>query len=123
MKYKKLPVLLDDVHSLIESEKATFILTGSSPRKLKRGGANLLGGRARTRHLFPFVYPEIPGFDLIRAIRFGTLPPIYLSDDPREDLLAYCGNYLREEIMAEGLCVIWFIFHASFRWPRFAMQN
>jgi predicted AAA+ superfamily ATPase len=100
---QKLPGLLDDIHSMIESHHVTFILTGSSPRKLKRGGANLLGGRARTRHLFPCVYPEIPGFDLFRAVKFGTLPSIYLSDDPQEDLIAYCGNYLQEEIQAEGL--------------------
>ncbi|MBN1308558.1 MAG: ATP-binding protein [Chitinispirillaceae bacterium] len=100
---QKLPGLLDDVHSLIESHNALFILTGSSPRKLRRGGANLLGGRAKTRHLFPCVYPEIPDFDLSRAVLFGTLPSIYLSDDPRGDLLAYCGNYLQEEVQAEGL--------------------
>lgn len=100
---QKLPLLLDEVHSLIESHDAKFIITGSSSRKLKRGGANLLGGRARTRHLFPCVYPEISEFDLMRAIQFGKLPSIYQSDDPQEDLIAYCGNYLQEEIQAEGL--------------------
>lgn len=100
---QKLPILLDEVHELIESMGLTFILTGSSPRKLKRGGANLLGGRARMRNLFPLSYNEIIDFSLMRAINFGTLPSIYLSDDPEEDLFAYCGVYLQEEIQAEGL--------------------
>ena len=100
---QKLPILLDEVHDLIESMGLTFILTGSSPRKLKRGGANLLGGRARIRNLYPLSYKEIPDFSLMRAINFGTLPSIYLSDDPEEDLFAYCGVYLQEEIQAEGL--------------------
>jgi predicted AAA+ superfamily ATPase len=100
---QKLPVLLDEVHYMIESLGVTFILTGSSPRKLKRGGANLLGGRARTRRLYPLVSNEIPDFNLFRACNVGTLPSIYLSDEPAEDLKSYCGNYLQEEIQAEGL--------------------
>ena len=99
---QKLPILLDEVHSLIESERLKFILTGSSPRKLKRGNANLLGGRARTRNLYPLTSNEITDFSLLRAVNFGTMPFIYLSDDPEEDLLAYCGVYLQEEIQAEG---------------------
>ncbi len=100
---QKLPILLDEVHYLMEEHGFLFILTGSSARKLKRGAANLLGGRARTRHLFPLVSTEIPDFDLLRAIRWGSLPPIYLSDEPEEDLLAYCGSYLQEEIKGEGI--------------------
>ncbi len=100
---QKLPLLLDEVHFIIESFGLTFVLTGSSPRKLKRGAANLLGGRARTRHLFPLVSHEIPDFNLVRACNFGTLPSIYQSDEPIEDLKSYCGNYLQEEIQAEGL--------------------
>jgi predicted AAA+ superfamily ATPase len=99
---QKLPGLLDEVQAMIEGLGATFILTGSSSRKLKRGGANLLGGRARTRHLYPLVYPEIPGYDLMRVINYGSLPSIYLSDDPVQDLISYCGNYLQEEIAAES---------------------
>jgi predicted AAA+ superfamily ATPase len=64
---QKLPMLLDEVHFMIESYGINFVLTGSSPRKLKRGSANLLGGRARTRHLFPLVSHEIPDFDIVRA--------------------------------------------------------
>lgn len=100
---QKLPLLLDEVHSLIEEKKIKFILTGSSARKLKRGGANLLGGRASTFYLFPLVSAEIPRFDLIRALNWGTLPFIYDSKDPKSDLLDYIGTYLKEEIQAEGL--------------------
>lgn len=100
---QKLPILLDEIHSLIEEKKIKFILTGSSARKLKRGGTNLLGGRATTLHLFPLVSAEIPDFDLMRAINWGTLPFIYLSDDPENDLTDYVGTYLKEEILAEGL--------------------
>ncbi len=100
---QKLPILLDEVHALIEEKKIKFILTGSSARKLKRGGANLLGGRAATFHLFPLVSAEIPEFDLLRALNWGTLPFSYLSDDPESDLLDYIGNYLKEEIKEEGL--------------------
>lgn len=100
---QKLPILLDEVHYLIEERKFRFLLTGSNARTFKRSQVNLLGGRARTRHLFPLASVEIPGFDLLRAVQWGTLPPIYLSDEPEEDLLAYCGSYLQEEIKAEGL--------------------
>jgi predicted AAA+ superfamily ATPase len=100
---QKLPVLLDEVQYLIDEYHYRFILTGSSMRKLKRGGANLLGGRARTRLLFPLVSQEITDFDLLRALNYGTIPSIYLSSEPEEDLLAYCGSYLLEEIQAEGL--------------------
>ncbi len=99
---QKIPILLDEVHYLIEKDYR-FILTGSSARKLKRGSANLLGGRARTRKLFPLVFPEVDDFDLFKVINFGLLPSIYLSDDPLDDLESYVGTYLKEEIAAEGL--------------------
>ena len=99
---QKLPLLLDEVQYLIDSFGIRFILTGSSARKLKRGGANLLAGRARTHRLFPLVTKEIPDLDLNKALNFGTLPSIYLSEEPWEDLTAYCGTYLQEEIQAEG---------------------
>ncbi len=100
---QKLPYILDEVHDLIESHQIRFILTGSSARKLKRGGANLLGGRARTRYLHSLVSAEIPDFNLIKALNYGTIPSVYLSDEPREDLIAYCGSYLKEEIYSESL--------------------
>jgi len=100
---QKLPQLLDEVHLLIEERGTRFLLTGSSARKLRRGGVNLLGGRARSLSLHPFVSRELPDLDLLRVLSFGLLPPIYLSDDPAEDLKAYAGDYLREEIAAEGM--------------------
>jgi predicted AAA+ superfamily ATPase len=100
---QKLPLLLDEVQYLIDSFALHFILTGSCARRLKRGGANLLAGRARTHLLFPLVTSEIPDFDLNRALNIGTLPSIYLSDEPWEDLSAYCGTYLQEEIQSEGV--------------------
>ena len=100
---QKLPSLLDDVHDLMESRGLRFVLAASSPAKLRRGGVNLLGGRARTRVLFPFVSAEVPEWDLLRAINVGGIPSIYLSPEPIEDLRAYCGDYLRLEVQAEGL--------------------
>lgn len=101
---QKLPRILDEVHSMIESRKdLRFILTGSSARKLRRGAANLLGGRAWTRHLHPLVSPELNFGRLADRLNFGGLPAIIDSPFPKEDLFSYIGNYLREEIAAEGL--------------------
>lgn len=101
---QKLPTLLDEVQLLIENHGIHFLLTGSSARKLRRGGVNLLGGRAWTRHLHPFSFAELKDFfDLKRALNFGLIPSIYLSKDPSEDLKSYVGTYLKEEIAAEGL--------------------
>jgi uncharacterized protein len=100
---QKIPQLLDDVQWLIVNQNIQFILCGSSARKLKRSGANLLGGRALRFELFPLVYPEIPDFDLPRALNHGLLPRHYLSDQPYLLLEAYVGEYLKEEIAAEAL--------------------
>lgn len=100
---QKNPILLDEVHRLIEEKKYRFLLTGSSARKLKRGNANLLAGRAWNANLFPLCFSEIPEFDLNRYLRFGGLPVIYLSENPEEELDAYVQTYLKEEILAEGL--------------------
>ncbi len=100
---QKIPPLLDEVHRLIEEKKIRFLLTGSSARKLKRGQANLLAGRAWTAHLFPLCFAEIPDFNLERYLRYGGLPHVYQSNDPEEELDAYVQTYLKEEIMAEGL--------------------
>lgn len=100
---QKMPILLDEVHYMIEKERFKFILTGSSPRKLKRGGANLLGGRAWTRHMFPLTSHEIGKYNLLRILNYGSIPSIYDSMEPEQDLSAYVGNYLKEEIQAEGL--------------------
>jgi len=100
---QKLPALLDEVQLLIDEGRKRFLLTGSSARKLRRGGANLLGGRCATATLHPLVSAEIPDLNLARALQFGTLPSIHLSPDPEADLVDYVGTYLREEIAAEGL--------------------
>ena len=100
---QRLPDLLNEVHRLIEARGVRFLLTGSSARKLRRGGVNLLGGRARTKFLHPLTWRELGArFDLGRAVSRGLLPSIYFSDDPRADLEAYAGTYLQEEVVAEG---------------------
>jgi len=100
---QRVPTLLNEVHLLIEERGIRFLLTGSSPRKLRRGGVNLLGGRARTAYLHPLTSNELGNrFDLTKALHRGLLPSIYFSDDPDADLAAYAGTYLQEEIAAEG---------------------
>jgi len=100
---QRLPILLNEVHRLIEERGLRFLLTGSSARKLRRGGVNLLGGRARTKYLHPLTWKELgQHFDLDRALQTGLLPSIYFSDDPDADLRAYTGTYLQQEIVAEG---------------------
>lgn len=100
---QKIPQLLDDVQWLIVNKNIQFILCGSSARKLKRAGANLLGGRAIRYELFPLVFPEIPDFDLLRALNNGLIPRHYLSDNADLLLEAYVGEYLKEEIAQEAL--------------------
>lgn len=103
---QKLPALLDEVHELIESTAVTFVLTGSSARKLRRGASNLLAGRAYTYHLFPLTFDELgEEFALDRALKIGTLPVLWgnTGEDPREFLRSYVETYLREEIQQEGL--------------------
>jgi predicted AAA+ superfamily ATPase len=100
---QRIPELLNEVHRLIEERGVRFLLTGSSARKLRRGGVNLLGGRARTQYLYPLTWRELgKDFDLKRMVKNGLLPSIYFSDNPREDLKAYAGTYLQQEILAEG---------------------
>lgn len=104
---QKLPQLLDEVHDLIESDKALrFILTGSSARKLKGGSANLLGGRATKFQFYPLCFPEL-GSEApekwLRHLSCGALPSVLDSTDPVADLKDYVGLYLREEIAAEGI--------------------
>lgn len=100
---QKIPELLNEIHWLIENTKASFILCGSSTRKLKRGAANLLGGRAWRQEFYPLVYPEILNFDLLRALNHGLIPSHYLQAQPQRSLKAYIQDYLHEEIQAEGL--------------------
>jgi len=101
---QRLPGLLNEVHRHIEERKLRFILCGSSARKLKRAGVNLLGGRALRRAMHPFVPEELGGdFDLENALAQGLLPIIWDAPDPAETLAAYSQLYLREEIQAEAL--------------------
>ncbi len=101
---QKLPGLLDEVHLMIERHPGLrFVLTGSSARKLKRGGANLLAGRAWVTHLHPLVHAELGRGRLLDRLNHGSLPAVIDSPAPHEDLKAYVGTYLREEIRDEGL--------------------
>ncbi len=103
---QKLPFLLDEVHSLIESEKCVFWLSGSSARKLKRQGVNLLAGRAILKRLFPLTYPEIRNlFTLEKILQFGSLPSGFQKTEALQiqTLKTYTELYLKEEIQAEGL--------------------
>ncbi len=101
---QRVPQLLNEVHLLIEQKKTRFLLTGSSARKLRRGGFNLLGGRARQVYLHPFVSAELKkDFDLRKALNSGLIPSIYFSEDANADLASYVGAYLKTEIAAEAL--------------------
>lgn len=100
---QKFPELLDEVHRLISKHGWRFILSGSSARKLRKRGGNMLGGRAVIRELLPLTTREIPGFSLQRALNNGLLPAHYMDDDPLELISAYVGTYLKEEILAESL--------------------
>ncbi len=101
---QKVPALLDEVHLLIEEDQISFGLCGSSARKLKRGHANLLGGRALRYVMTGLSGFEIPDFDLVRLLNTGYLPRHYLNQERSKDyLLSYVSDYLKEEIVAEGL--------------------
>jgi predicted AAA+ superfamily ATPase len=105
---QKVPALLDEVHRLIEQYRdLQFVLTGSSPRKLRKVSSNLLGGRAATRHFHPLTAMELGvGFDLVKALKYGLLPTLYDKDkqvDPQDYLAGYIEAYLREEVLQEGL--------------------
>lgn len=100
---QKVPPLLDEVHWLIENRGLRFILCGSSARKLKRGRANLLGGRAWRYEMFPFVTAELSDFDLLTALNRGLVPGHYHSPNPHKSLSAYVQDYLKEEVFDEGL--------------------
>jgi predicted AAA+ superfamily ATPase len=100
---QRVPAVLDEVQWLIENKGLRFILCGSSARKLKRGKANLLGGRAWRFVLFPLVSAEIGSLDLLRLLNRGMVPAHYLSDDYRKSLEGYVTDYLKEEVFNEGL--------------------
>jgi predicted AAA+ superfamily ATPase len=102
---QKIPAILDEVHKLIESQKRKFILTGSSARKLKREGINLLAGRALTYKIYPLTAIELgKDFQISKSLQYGHLPKIY--DDKKLDaakyLESYIKTYLKEEVQQEG---------------------
>jgi predicted AAA+ superfamily ATPase len=98
---QKLPELLNEIHWMIENENISFILSGSSPRKILSKNENLLGGRAIRFELYPLSFAEIPDFDILRAFNNGLLPRMYDSNNASVLLEAYVGSYLEDEIIAE----------------------
>lgn len=106
---QKLPELLNEIHRLIELDKRLrFVLTGSSARKLRKQGTNLLGGRAWKQHLYPLTVREAlahpsKSISLSQLMKYGGLPSVLLSEDPEKDLEQYVGMYLKEEIQMEAL--------------------
>ena len=100
---QKIPQILDEVHWLMENKGLRFILCGSSARKLKRGKANLLGGRAWRFEMFPLVSAELVDLDLLKVLNHGMIPVHYLEDSSEKSLKAYTQDYLKEEVIAEGL--------------------
>ena len=102
---QRVPELLSVVHATLEEEQPPrrFVLTGSSARKLRRGGVDLLGGRALYRTMHPFMAAELPNFDLQRALDIGLVPLVMNAPDPKAALGGYATLYLNQEVQAEGL--------------------
>jgi predicted AAA+ superfamily ATPase len=100
---QKVPMVLDEVHWLIENKGMSFIMCGSSARKLRRGKVNLLGGRAWRFEMFPLVTPELGDFDLLRVLNRGLIPSHYLQQTYKKALKAYTEDYLKQEVFDEGL--------------------
>lgn len=101
---QRVPELLPVVHDLLEGgPRRRYVLTGSSARKLRRGGADLLAGRALMRTLHPFLAAELPTFNLERSLETGLVPLVVASENPEEVLAAYAALYLEQEVQAEGL--------------------
>ena len=101
---QRVPELLNEIHRLIEKNKYKFILTGSSARKIRRKGVNLLAGRALSYHLYPFTAVELANdFNLNHSLNYGQLPCVYTEENPKAYLESYVKTYLEEEIQQEGL--------------------
>lgn len=100
---QKVPQILDEVHWLIENRGLSFILCGSSARKLKRGNVNLLGGRAWHYEMFPLTTAELKDWDILHILNQGMIPDHYLKKGYKKSLQAYTQDYLKEEVFAEGL--------------------
>lgn len=101
---QKIPQLLDEVHRLIENKHYKFVLTGSSARKLRRGGINLLAGRAMVHYMHPLTVGELGGdFNLKKYLQFGGLPGVFLVEDETDFLKSYVQTYLQQEVIQEGI--------------------
>lgn len=101
---QRIPELLNEAHRLIESRHYKFILTGSSARKLRRGGVNLLGGRAATFQMHPLTAVELAGdFNLTDCVKYGSLPSVFDHGDRESYLAGYIGSYLHQEVIQEGV--------------------
>ncbi|MBN2072737.1 MAG: ATP-binding protein [Actinobacteria bacterium] len=101
---QKVPLILNEVHRLIENMGYKFILTGSSARKIRRKGQNLLAGRALTYFMYPLTAAELgKNFKLEHSLKYGFLPSVYMEDDPEAYLESYIKTYLQEEVLQEGL--------------------
>src|SRR3989339_244379 len=101
---QKVPAILNEVHRLIEEKKTRFILTGSSARKLRKQGVNLLAGRALTKKMFPLTVRELGvDFNFEKSVKVGHIPKAYLDPDADAFLHAYIKTYLKEEVFQEGL--------------------
>ncbi|MCL4385839.1 MAG: ATP-binding protein [Cyanobacteria bacterium] len=99
---QKIPMLLDEIHWMIENKKVIFLLTGSSARKLRRGHSNLLAGRALRYQLLPFSFMEVGDINLEKIMVSGMLPPHFLSEKPLDLIRSYAADYLKEEIAQEA---------------------
>ncbi|MCJ7472965.1 MAG: ATP-binding protein [Actinobacteria bacterium] len=101
---QKIPLILNEVHRLIESKGYKFILTGSSARKIRRKGQNLLAGRALTCSMYPLTVEELgKDFNLEHSLKYGNLPSVYMEEDQQAFLESYIETYLQEEVRQEGL--------------------
>ena len=101
---QRVPELLNEIHRLIEKKKHRFILTGSSARKLRSRGSNLLAGRALHYSMYPLTASELgKDFQLEHSLKFGQLPSVYIENDPKKYLESYVKTYLEQEIRQEGL--------------------
>jgi len=101
---QRVPALLNEVHRAIERDRRRFVLLASSARRLRTARTNLLAGRATVRTMYPLVPAELgPDFELDRVLRFGSIPLVWRSDDPRATLEAYVNLYIKEEVRGEAL--------------------
>ncbi len=101
---QKIPELLSEIHRLIEKYKYKFVLTGSSARKLRQKGHNLLAGRALTYSMYPLTVQELgKDFNFNHSLKYGQLPSVYTEEDPKRYIESYVKTYLDEEVRQEGL--------------------